>query len=40
VFREVGLSDEEIQGAISRGMLLSAVPATKDITHGGTVESN
>jgi crotonobetainyl-CoA:carnitine CoA-transferase CaiB-like acyl-CoA transferase len=40
VFREIGLSDDEIQDAISRGMLLSAVPATKEITHGDTVESN
>jgi crotonobetainyl-CoA:carnitine CoA-transferase CaiB-like acyl-CoA transferase len=40
VFREMGLSEEEIQDAISRGMLLSAVPAAKEITHGGTVESN
>jgi crotonobetainyl-CoA:carnitine CoA-transferase CaiB-like acyl-CoA transferase len=40
VFREIGLSEEEIQDAISRGMLLSAVPATKEITHGGTAESN
>jgi len=40
VFREAGLSDKEIQHAISSGMLLSAVPATAATTLGDSVESN
>ncbi|MBP0590836.1 CoA transferase [Paraburkholderia sp. LEh10] len=40
VFREAGLSEDEIRHAISSGMLLSAVPADADIAPGDSTGSN
>lgn len=40
VFREAGLSEDEIRHAISSGMLLSAVPATAEIAFDNAVESD